>query len=85
MRTQSADTSVEAEKVQIDLLRKASPEKRLSLMCSLSETVRFLSKQAIQQKHPEWDQREVNIAFVEYHYGKELAENLRRYLETKGQ
>ena len=82
MKTQSADTSLEAEKAQIELLRKAGVAKRTSLALSLSQTVIAMAKRAIGRRHPDWSARQVNIAFVEYHYGRELADNLRQYLES---
>jgi hypothetical protein len=45
------DTSRQAEKIQIDLLRKASIAKRLQLVNSLVRTTRWLSWQAICMRH----------------------------------
>src|SRR5262249_43275573 len=39
MRTQSMDTSLEAEREQIELLRKASPAKKFGFVNSLSRTM----------------------------------------------
>ena len=83
MKSQSPDTTVEAEKVQIDLIRKASICKRISVARSLSQTVMYLARRAIRRANPSMSEREVDLAFVENHYGKKLAERLRQYMESK--
>jgi hypothetical protein len=84
MITQSHDTAPEAEKVQIELFRAASVAKRISLARSLSATAMFLSRRAIQRANPSFSKRQVDLAFVENHYGQDLADRLRLYLEQEG-
>ncbi len=38
---------------------------------------------AIRRRHPEWDEREVRLKFIERTYGKELAESVRRHLQER--
>ena len=83
MITQSPDTTPEAEKKQIDLIRKSSVPRRISIVRSLSKTVIYLSRRAIRRARPSLSEREVNIAFVANHYGEELAVRLRMYLERQ--
>jgi hypothetical protein len=78
-----SDTHPEAEKVQIDLLRKATTSDRFALMCSLTATAISLSRRAIARANPALSPREVDLRFVELHYGKELASRVRRYLERR--
>lgn len=73
----STDTSPEARAVQLELLRRASPTERLERACSLSNGVRRLAIAAIRRRHPEFDEDEVRIKFIELTYGKELAEGVR--------
>ncbi len=80
MISQSPDTSPEAEKVQIELIRKSSVARRISIVRSLSQTVIYLSRRAIKRTKPFLSERELDIAFVANHYGEELAERLRLYL-----
>lgn len=82
MQTQSSDTSFQAEQVQIELIRSVPVARRITQARALSETVIRLSRRAIQRCHPEWPQRKVDLAFVEYHYGQDLANSVRRYLES---
>ena len=83
MISQSPDTAPQAEKVQIELIRKSSVSERVSKVRSLSQTVMYLSRRAIQRANPLLSKREVDLAFVANHYGENLAECLRLYLEHK--
>jgi hypothetical protein len=84
MQTQSLDTDPKVEKVQIALIRKASVAKRASLMRSISRTTIELSRRAISRAIPEANQKQLNVLFVEHHYGSELANLLQKYLKKKG-
>lgn len=80
MRTQSPDTHPEAERVQIELLRKAGPARRVSLARSLSSMAIQLSRQAIRKANPHASEEELRLLGIEFYYGKELADRLRSYL-----
>ena len=80
MKTQSIDTHPRAEEIQIALLRQATVAKRLAVMRSLSQTIIQLSRRAIHRANPTYSQLEVNLAFVAYHYGEELANRLIKYI-----
>jgi hypothetical protein len=83
MTSQSPDTAPEAEKVQIELIRQSSVSKRIATVRSLSLTTMYLSRRAIQRANPSLSEREVDLAFVAYHYGEDLAERLASYRESK--
>jgi hypothetical protein len=76
-----SDTSPEAEKVQIELLRRATTSQRLGLALSLTSWAIEASKRAIARANPSFSAREVNLKFIEVHYGRELAENVRQYMD----
>jgi hypothetical protein len=80
MEGRSADTDPDAERVQIDLLRRAGASRRTQMALSLSAQVIGLARGAIQRSLPEASAIEANLRFVEVHYGPELAEELRRHL-----
>lgn len=84
MATQSSDTSPEMERLQISLIREASISRRISKARSLSTTVISLSKRAIKRAHPNFSQRELDLAFLEHHYGYELSEAVCDYLAMRG-
>jgi hypothetical protein len=77
MRTQSEDTDLQAEKMQLDLLRRATLERRVAVAASLSKTAINLATKAIRRQNPGLDEHEVLLRFVEIHHGSELAGRLR--------
>ena len=77
MRTQSEDTSPEIERVQIELLRKMSPAKKFNLVRSMTRTMIQASRTNIQSLHPDADESELRLLFIELCYGKELADRVR--------
>ena len=77
MRTLSPDTHPEAERVQIDLLRRATAAQRFARARSLSQTVIALGRRALQRAAPGLDEREVLLAFVATSYGEDLARRVR--------
>lgn len=79
MRTQSPDTHPEAERVQIELLRKAGPARRFKLTRSLNRLGIQLSRQAIRKTRPHATGEELRLFIIELYYGKGLADRLRGY------
>lgn len=75
-KTQSMDTSVEAEKAYFDLLRRAGMAKRYERMASWSDTIMKLSRSAIARKNPDWSEREVRIEWARQHYGDDVVSKL---------
>lgn len=72
-----------ADAVQLDLLRRAGTARRFGLARSLSSSVIELSRAAIRRAQPELDETGVGLRFVELHYGAEMAEKVRAYLERR--
>jgi hypothetical protein len=58
-RTQSPDTSYEAEQVQFEILRRMGPEGRAALMQSLNRAVLRLARAGIRARHPDASEREI--------------------------
>ena len=72
-----------ARAVQIELLRRATPGRRFALARSLSSSTMQLARDAIRRRHPTWSDREVMLEFARVHYGADLAERVRGYLERR--
>ena len=83
MERKPSDTRLGAEEVQISLIRRASIAKRISRVRSLSQTTMQLSRRAISRANPELGGPELNLIFVAYHYGDDLANRLRQYLKRR--
>lgn len=77
MPSSLSDTRPEAEAIQMELLRRASPARRLSLAFSLSESVCALSRRAIRRANPGLSDDEVGLRFLSLHFGEELAQAVR--------
>ena len=75
----TTDTSREAFAVQLDCLRKMTPQERIRKTCAMSRQVRKMAFEAIRRRHPEFDDREVQLLFIELTYGKPLASEVRRW------
>lgn len=83
MATSLTDTDPEAERVQLELLRRATPERRLRLALSLTGSVLALSRHGLARNMPGASDEEVCLRFVELHYGPGLAEELRGHILTR--
>lgn len=78
-----ADTSVDAERVQVALLRAAPVARRLHLALALSATVIGAARRALARAQPHATPRELDLRFVELHYGADAAESLRAELARR--
>ena len=79
----SADTDIEAERVQLELLRHASTGQRAALAMSLSATVISLARRALRRQDPAASEEEIGLRFVELSYGRELAAELAAFLNAR--
>jgi hypothetical protein len=73
----SADTAIEAERVQIALLRAAPVARRLHLALALTATIIGTARRALARTQPHASARELDLLFVELHYGADVAAGLR--------
>jgi hypothetical protein len=67
----------------IELLQKAGPERRFELGISLCDEALDIARQGIARAYPEACEEEQGLLFVEFTYGKDLAERVRKYLAGK--
>lgn len=77
------DTSFEARTVQLDCLRRMTPHERLRMAMGWSGQLRRMSFAAIRRRHPDLDEDEVRLQFIELMYGKTLADDVRRWQQQK--
>jgi hypothetical protein len=78
-----SDTSPEVEKVQMDLLRKMSIAQRFGRVRDWTRMLVQLSRDGLARANPGLDGRELDLLWVEYQYGRDLAVRLREYLEKR--
>ncbi len=80
MRTQSMDTHPDIERVQIEMIRKASIFKRFEIIDAWSQFIIEAAKQVIRREHPDISEQEVSLLLVERQYGAPLAARVRAEL-----
>ena len=64
------DTTIKAKRVQIDIFRKMSPEKRLENAVSLAQSARKLIAEGVRVRHPEYSEQEVRLASIRLMLGE---------------
>jgi hypothetical protein len=69
--------------VQLELLRSAGATRRFQTARSLSESVISLARSAMRRRRPDLPELEILLWFVETHYGRGLARDVRRYLQRR--
>jgi hypothetical protein len=60
----SSDTSLEAEKVQMEVLRRMPPWRKAMLVADAWETAKALSLAGLRTRHPEASEAELQRLFV---------------------
>jgi len=75
------DTHPDAERVQIELLRQAGPERRVAMACALTDQVMAMSKAAISRAHPGLSKIEQDLLFIDVHYGRAVADWVQAIME----
>jgi hypothetical protein len=76
----SRDTSREAEAVQIELLRRASPQQKLEMLRGMHRSAIALTEQGLRRRHPSATRAELDRLRAEIWLGRDLAS--RAYAST---
>lgn len=76
MKTQSSDTSVEAEQFLIEGLRAAGPQRRLDMARDASRAIRQLAWNGLRFRHPQADEAELRRRYVVLTLGEDAAVQL---------
>jgi hypothetical protein len=58
------DTTPEAEKIQLNIFRRMGPERRLQAGLALSRTCRELLRAGVRRRHPDYDERQIQLAVI---------------------
>jgi hypothetical protein len=73
MRTQALDTHAETERRLIELLRKASPTRKLALVIEANRTARALALAGLRERYPGASPVELKRRLADLWLGPELA------------
>ena len=84
-RSMLSDTDPEAAEVQLECLRRMTPQQRFSLFCALQNATWAHAKRGIARANPGATQRELDLIFIRVHYGDELADAVQADLEARDQ
>ena len=77
------DTHPEAHRVQMELYRAMSPERKAAIMAEMSILVRHLARVGIRERHPEYSEDEVSDALLFLLYGREAVDGRRAGRERR--
>ena len=83
MRTQSPDTSPDAERVLIGIIRKALVSRRFGFVQSWTQAMIEGGKLNVKQIYPHSTELDVQLLYAERQYGKGLVDELRTAVHTR--
>ena len=66
------DTTVEAFKIQLSIMKNMAFEDRFNLLLQLNENVRKLAEAGVKDRHPEYDVPTLKMAYIKLVHGEEL-------------
>jgi hypothetical protein len=67
-----ADTTIEALRKQYEILRRMGPEARVRMAFEMSDNMRRTVEAGARDRHPDWDDEQVNREVVRLMIGDEL-------------
>jgi len=73
MRTLAEDTAPQTERVLIELLRAASPRRKLAMLLSANRTARLLAMTGLRERHPNDSPAKLQRRLADLWLGPELA------------
>lgn len=73
MKPLHSDTHPEAEKVQLELIRRMPDWKKLGMVEDLNETVKVLAISGLRQRHPDATPEQIRRLLADLMLGTELA------------
>lgn len=71
--SRSADTSVEAEALQIEIFRRMTPAEKAHLVSEADQVARSLALAGLRRRHPEAGPAELHRRLMDLLLGEELA------------
>lgn len=68
----SKDTALEAEKIQISVLKKIGAEGRYKMTVELSDNIRDITLAGIRERHPDFSNEEVRRTLIKLLHGRDV-------------
>ena len=66
------DTTIEAARVQFDILRKLDASERANMTFQLSNNLRSITEAGVRSRHPDYDDERVKLAVMRLNLGDDL-------------
>jgi hypothetical protein len=66
------DTTLEAARVETAVLRRLGPARRAAMTAEICETVRSLARAGVRDRHPDYNEHQVNLALGRLLVGDKL-------------
>jgi hypothetical protein len=60
-----------------------APQERIERMSSWSTQLKKMAMEAIRRRHPEFDEQQVQLKYIELTYGLEIAQGYRTWLTER--
>ena len=76
----TTDTSPDAAEVQLGLWSEMTGQQRVRKAMALSSRLRAMAFDAIRRRHPDWNDKQVQLQFIELTYGSEISKELEQWL-----
>ena len=76
----TTDTLPDAAEVQLRLWSEMTGQQRVQKAMALSSRLRAMAFDAIRRRHPDWNENQVQLQFIELTYGSEIAKELEQWL-----
>jgi hypothetical protein len=67
-----ADTTAEAARVHLEIIRRLSPERRLELAIGMSDFLREVTVAGVRARHPDYSDHQVQVAVARLMLGEAL-------------
>lgn len=77
------DTHPDAERVQIDLMRRTPVWRKMDLLAQLNQAARIFAMSGLRRRHPSATEQEIHRRLADLILGKELAERVYGPLEPE--
>ena len=80
----TTDTTSAAFEVQLDCLRRMSPQERIRRTCAVSRRIKQMAFEAIRRRYPDLSEQQVQLKFIELTYGAILAADVCDWMKERG-
>ncbi len=66
------DTTIEAMKRQVEILRKVTPERRMEMAFELSDFLRSIVQAGVKERHPDYNEQQIQKEVLRLMIGESL-------------